>query len=209
MLDGRDAALLEAILDPRVGFAPGEADAAPLAALRAAGLLEPSSREKALAFLTETRRSRLVHWAARTLTQGEILDAFARHCADDLDEVDVVEAGPDALVARWRTEASRIELRAGFVGIERLASEEQPTMLLGPLGADADAIVAAFLDRPELRARLAACDLDRLERIGTPRSSVFVYLEWFLRAEYGVKLLPADAFTRGLIERGIISLGMG
>jgi hypothetical protein len=41
------------------------------------------------------------------------------------------------------------------------------------------------------------------------RSSVFVYFEWFLRDEYGVKLLPSPAFTQGLIERGIISLGMG
>jgi hypothetical protein len=41
------------------------------------------------------------------------------------------------------------------------------------------------------------------------RSSVFVYLEWFLRDTYGVKILPESAFTSGLVERGIISLGMG
>ena len=41
------------------------------------------------------------------------------------------------------------------------------------------------------------------------RSSVFVYFEWFLRDAFGVNVLPAPAFTRGLIDRGIISLGMG
>ena len=41
------------------------------------------------------------------------------------------------------------------------------------------------------------------------RSSAFVYFEWFLRDAYGVKLEPAAAFTQGLIERGVISLGMG
>ena len=62
---------------------------------------------------------------------------------------------------------------------------------------------------PTLRARVAVRDLDRLERIGAVRSSVFVYLEWFLRDAYGVKLLPNPRFTHGLIERGIIHLGMG
>ena len=52
-------------------------------------------------------------------------------------------------------------------------------------------------------------DPDRLEKTGAVRSSVFVYFEWFLRDAYGVKVLPAPAFTRGLIDRGIISLGMG
>jgi len=56
---------------------------------------------------------------------------------------------------------------------------------------------------------VAVCDLGRLERIGAVRSSAFVYFEWFLRDTYGVKLLPAAAFTMGLIDRGILSLGMG
>jgi hypothetical protein len=30
-----------------------------------------------------------------------------------------------------------------------------------------------------------------------------------LRDAYGVKLMPVPAFTQGLIDRGIISLGMG
>jgi hypothetical protein len=82
-------------------------------------------------------------------------------------------------------------------------------MLLGDLEPDLGALVSVFLDRPELRSRLAVCDLARLERLGTVRSSAFVYFEWFLRDEYGVKLVPAPAFTQGLIDRGVISLGMG
>ena len=52
-------------------------------------------------------------------------------------------------------------------------------------------------------------DLGRLEKVNASRTSAFVYFEWFLRDLYGVKLVPCEAFTRGLVERGIISLGMG
>jgi hypothetical protein len=147
-------------------------------------------------------------WGDRTLTYGEVLDAFAEHCASDLDDVEVLERTPTVFVARWRRETSRLELRADFAGIEGRAPSE-PTMLLGDLGKDEERLVDAYLDDAELRARVAVTDLDRLERIGAVRSSVFVYLEWFLRDEYGVKLLPNPRFTRGLIERGIIHLGMG
>jgi len=78
-------------------------------------------------------------------------------------------------------------------------------MLLGEIGPDLRALVEVFLDRPELRAKLAVCDLELLERLGTVRSSAFVYFEWFLRDAYGVKLLPAPAFTQGLIDRGLLS----
>jgi hypothetical protein len=70
-------------------------------------------------------------------------------------------------------------------------------------------LVESFLDHADLRARLSVCDPGRLERIGTVRSSVFVSFEWFLRDAYGVELLPSPAFTQGVIDRGIISLGMG
>jgi hypothetical protein len=153
-------------------------------------------------------RDRTFLWAGRTLSYGEVFDAFAGHCADDLDDVDVLERTPTTLVARWRRETSRLELRDAFAGVESVAPEE-PTMLLGNLGAEEERLVDAYLEDAELRARVAVTDLDRLERIGAVRSSVFVYLEWFLRDEYGVKLLPNPRFTRGLIERGIIHLGMG
>ena len=60
-----------------------------------------------------------------------------------------------------------------------------------------------------LRSRLALYDLNRLQKISAVRSSVFVYFEWFLRDIYGVKVVPAETFTRGLVDRGIISLGFG
>jgi len=125
-----------------------------------------------------------------------------------LADVEVVENDPTFLEVRWRSETSRFELRNGFLGIDRLASD-RPTMLLGEIGPDLRALVEVFLDRPELRAKLAVCDLELLERLGTVRSSAFVYFEWFLRDAYGVKLLPAPAFTQGLIDRGLLSLGMG
>jgi hypothetical protein len=147
-------------------------------------------------------------WGGRELSYGEVFDAFAEHCANELEDVDVLERAPELLLARWRRETSRLELRSDFSDVESLAVSE-PTMVLGDVGDDEPRLVEAYLNDAELRARVAVTDLDRLERIGAVRSSVFVYLEWFLRDEYGVKLLPNPRFTNGLIERGIIHLGMG
>jgi hypothetical protein len=202
------AAVLEALLDQRVGDLAGAAPAELVEELRAEGLLAPERREQVWASLAEAAAARRIEWASSVVTQGEVLSGFGSHCADDLDDVDVVSSEPGALVVRWRRETSRLELRNGFLGVERLAGAE-PTMLLGDTEGEEERLVELFLDRPELRSRLAVCDLGRLERLGTVRSSAFVYFEWFLRDAYGVKLLPPDAFTRGLIDRGIISLGMG
>jgi len=209
VLDRLQSATLEALLDERLTDHPvADLDAGAVIALTEAGLLEADGRERARALLAERRRGRRIEWAARTVIQGELLSAFADHCEHELDEVDVLERDEEVLVARWRRETSRLELRAGFVGFERLVADT-PTMLLGDIAADADRLVQAFVDDADLRSRVAVCDLGRLERIGAVRSSVFVYLEWFLRDAYGVKLLPAPAFTQGLIDKGVISLGMG
>jgi hypothetical protein len=209
MLDRRQAAVLEALLDERLsGLRKGELMPAPVQALEQAGLLGEAARERALSLLRELCTTRPIEWAAQTVTQGELLDAFADHCEHDLDEVEVLERHPDVLVVRWRRETSRLELRAGFVGFEALGSQT-PTMLLGDIEGEEERLVTAFVDDAMLRSRLAICDLARLERLGTVRSSVFVYLEWFLRDAYGVKLLPSSSFTQGLIDRGVISLGMG
>ena len=193
-----NAAVAEALADPRIGASEQELvreldrwDAVELEA-------EPDT-------LDEVRRSRPIEWATRTLTQGEILDAFGRYCRDELDDVEVLETAPSRLALGWRRERSTIELRAGLLFCERLAVEG-PTLLLAPIGPMAS---ARFLDEEALRSRIALLDLARLEKIAALRSSVFVYFEWFLRDEYGVKILPEPAFTTGLVERGIISLGMG
>jgi hypothetical protein len=191
-----EAAALEARLDPRIG--PEHAG--------------PEARSLARADATDLAPftiQRPIEWAARTLPQGEILAGFAAHCRDELDDVDVVEETPWLLVARWRRETSRLELRAGLVGFARLASAD-PTMLLTDLDqADVNALAERFVAEPALRNTLAIYDLGRLEKIGAARSSVFVYFEWFLRDAYGVKLLTSAAFTQGLIARGVISLGFG
>jgi hypothetical protein len=209
MLTPGQAEALEALTDERIGAVPaGAVPAELLEELEADGLLGPAQRAAVLEALAQRASLRPIEWGARTTTQGEVLGAFAAHCGSELDDVDVVLAEPTRLVVRWRAEESRFELRNGFLGVDRLASGV-PTMLLGDIERDLDGLVTAFLDRPELRAKLAVCDLDRLERLGTVRSSAFVYLEWFLRDAYGVKLLPVPAFTQGLIDRGVISLGMG
>jgi hypothetical protein len=91
------------------------------------------------------------------------------------------------------------------VAFERLADQGQ-VLILCPLSEES---VAQLAEDQRLAARLAVCDLVRLEKINAVRSSVFVYFEWFLRDAYGVKLLTAAMFTRALIARGVLSLGMG
>ena len=87
-----------------------------------------------------------------------------------------------------------------------LPEREEPTLLLTELTG---ALVTRLLDDAALRARVAVYDLARLEKVNAVRSSVFVYFEWFLRDVYGVKIVASDEFTRGLVDRGIISLGFG
>jgi hypothetical protein len=194
-----NAAAAEALADPRIGPISDEKLAAELA--RWDGVELESSGED----LDAIRRGRPIEWATQTLTQGEILDAFARYCRDELDDVDVLESAPSRLALGWRRERSAIELRAGFLFCERLA-DEGPVLLLGSIGPQA---AERFLAEEALRARVALLDLARLVKIAAARASVFVYFEWFLRDLYGVKILPEPMFTSGLVERGIISLGMG
>jgi hypothetical protein len=151
------------------------------------------------------RRDREIEWAAETVTQGEVLDAFGNYCEGELEDVEVLERTPLRLALGWRRERSSIEVRAGLAFCDRLAAEG-PVMLLAPIGPNA---VERFLDDEGLRGRVALLDLARLEKIAAVRSSVFVYLEWFLRDAYGVKVLAESGFTQGLVARGIISLGMG
>lgn len=202
------AAALEAVLDERIALDPAELDPDTRASLAERGLLDPVRRPEAEAAVAAAAAGRTFTWGTARLTNGELLRAFAAHCADDLDDVEVEESQPTLLVARWRRETSRIELRAGLVGVRRLASEI-PTLLVADVGEGAEALVAAFLDDAELRSHVLVFDPDRLEKVGAVRASVFVYFEWFLRDVYGVKVLPSPAFTQGLIDRGIISLGMG
>jgi hypothetical protein len=196
-----NAAAAEALADPRLGPVTSEQLEAELARWdEAAAEAEPDEEE-----IDALRRGRTIEWATQTLTQGEVFDAFAAYCLDELDDVDVLEQAPARLALGWRRERSTIELRTGFLFCERLAAEG-PALLLGTIGP---AAVERFLEGESLRMRVALLDLDRLEKIAAVRSSVFVYFEWFLRDEYGVKVLPEPAFTRGLVERGVISLGMG
>jgi hypothetical protein len=194
-----NAVAVEALEDPRTDAVVGPALEAELARWDSGPEVPADADVDAL------RRDRMIEWATRTLTQGEILDAFAAYCRDELDDVDVLEAGLSRLALGWRRERSTIELRLGYAYCERLA-EDGPVLLLGPIGPQT---VERFLEDGVLRSRVAVLDLARLEKIAAVRSSVFVYLEWFLRDTYGVKLLPEAAFTSGLVERGIISLGMG
>jgi hypothetical protein len=145
-------------------------------------------------------RDRRIDWAALSVTQGEILDAFALYCRDALDDVDVLDDSPTRLELGWRRERSSIELA------DELAAREEPTLVLTEL---TDGLVTRLLDDAVLRGRVAVYDLARLEKVNAVRSSVFVYFEWFLRDLYGVKVVASDAFTRGLVDRGIISLGFG
>ena len=194
-----NAAAREALADPRVGPVSSEELEAELARWDEAEGADESEG------VDELRRGRTIEWAAQTVTQGELLDAFAAYCANELDDVEVLEHGPSRLALGWRREQSAIELRSGLAFCGRLAGDG-PVLLMTQIGPKA---VERFLDDAALRSRVALLDLARLEKIAAVRSSVFVYFEWFLRDVYGVKVLAESGFTRGLVERGIISLGMG
>ena len=129
------------------------------------GLLAPEQHDAARRALDERARDRSIDWVSGTVLQGDVLAAFAEHCRRDLDDIEVEAADATTLTVRWRAEVSRFELRNGFFGIEHLAAGT-PTMLLGDIEPRLDDLVRAFLDDPGLRARLAVCDLGRLERIG-------------------------------------------
>jgi hypothetical protein len=147
-------------------------------------------------------RARPIEWAAQTVTQGEVLEAFAGYC-EELDDVSFEERTAERLRLVWKgRERSIVELSDELPAVTPAA----PALLIAELS---DELVRRMLDDEALRGRLAVYDLSRLEKINAVRSSVFVYFEWFLRDVYGVKLLPAPAFTQGLVQRGIISLGMG
>ena len=82
-------------------------------------------------------------------------------------------------------------------------------MVIAELGARRGRRVQAYLADPALRASVAVCDL---APPGAHRQRPLqrVRLLRVVPADaYGVKLLPAAAFTMGLIDRGILSLGMG
>jgi hypothetical protein len=155
--------------------------------------------------LDDHRTGRQIEWAMHTLSQGEVLIGFAEHCRAELDDVEVVDESPSRLTLRCRREVSAIELRAGFLFCDRLHQSE-PLLLLGEL---TEPVVERLLADEGLRTTTAVYDLARLEKVNAVRSSIFVYFEWFLRDAYGVKLVPSGAFTQGLVDRGIISLGMG
>ena len=145
-------------------------------------------------------RDRRIEWASMSVTQGEVLDAFAIYCRDALEDVEVLTESPTRIELAWRRERSAVEVA------DALPEQDEPTLVLTEL---TDTLVARLLDGASLRARVAVYDLARLEKVNAVRSSVFVYFEWFLRDLYGVKVVASDAFTRGLVDRGIISLGFG
>ena len=146
-------------------------------------------------------RDRQIEWAAQTVTQGKILDAFCGYC-EGIDDLEVLEDEALFLRLSWRRgrETSTVEIA------DTLPAAGDPTLVLSEI---TDELAERFLDDEELRGRVAVYDLAQLAKINAVRSSSFVYFEWFLRDHYGVKILPANAFTQGLVARGIISLGMG
>ncbi len=133
----------------------------------------------------------------------EVLAAFHRHAADELDDVEVLESSPSALVLQWRREVVDVQLRPT---LEDVTVPERPLLAIAPLESR---VITRLLDDERLRAQLGIYDLARCAKASAVRSSVFTYFEWFLMEAYGAKVVASSSFTAGLVERGIISLGMG
>jgi hypothetical protein len=133
----------------------------------------------------------------------DVVAAFHRHCADELPDVEVLEASPTALTVQWRREIVDVQLRPT---LESQPVPERPLLAIAPLES---AVVTRLLDDERLRAQLGVYDLARREKASAVRSSIFTYFEWFLLEAYGMKVVASSSFTAGLVERGILSLGMG
>jgi hypothetical protein len=133
----------------------------------------------------------------------DVLAAFHDHARDDLHDVEVLEAGPSALVLRWRRDVVDVQLRPT---LENEPVPQRPLLAIAPLES---AVITRLLDDERLRAHLGVYDLARREKASAVRSSIFTYFEWFLLEAYSMKVVASSSFTAGLVERGILSLGMG
>jgi hypothetical protein len=133
----------------------------------------------------------------------DVLAAFHAHARDDLQDVDVLEAAPAALVLQWRREIVDVQLRPT---LEDEPVPPRPLLAIAPLEST---LITRLLDDERLRATVGVYDLARCEKASAVRSSVFTYFEWFLLESYGTKVTASSSFTAGLVERGILSLGMG
>ena len=133
----------------------------------------------------------------------EVLAAFHQHAEHDLADVEVLEAAPAALVLQWRREIVDVQLRPT---LEDEPAPPRPLLAIAPLETR---VVTRLLDDERLRATVGVYDLARREKASAVRSSIFTYFEWFLLESYGTKITASSSFTAGLVERGILSLGMG
>jgi hypothetical protein len=133
----------------------------------------------------------------------DVLAAFHTHAADELHDVEVLEAAPAALVLQWRREIVDVQLKPT---LQDEPVPQRPLLALAPLET---AVVTRLLDDERLRAQLGVYDLARREKASAVPSSIFTYFEWFLLESYGMKVVASSSFTAGLVERGILSLGMG
>jgi hypothetical protein len=95
--------------------------------------------------------------------------------------------------------------RLGVLGDERW--REQVTSLAGNEGRRLDPLLIG----PPMSPGGASGRRSSCVRAWSSASgwALAVFLEWFLRDAYGVKVLASAAFTQGLVSRGVISLGMG
>jgi hypothetical protein len=133
----------------------------------------------------------------------DVLAAFHQHAADELHDVEVLEAAPAALVLQWRREIVDVQLKPT---LQDEPVPQRPLLALAPLET---VVITRLLDDERLRAQLGVYDLARREKASAVRSSIFTYFEWFLLESYGMKVVASSSFTAGLVERGILSLGMG
>ena len=133
----------------------------------------------------------------------DVLAAFHEHAQNDLHDVEVLAAGPSAITLQWRRDVVDVQLRPS---LEDEPVPARPLLAIAPLES---AVITRLLDDERLRAHLGIYDLARREKASAVRSSIFTYFEWFLLEAYGMKVVASSSFTAGLVERGILSLGMG
>ena len=145
-----------------------------------------------------------------TVRFGELVEDFFRFCQSEwpgrleVDQATRAWGGRAFTSQGWR---HLLLLRPAPLWLDVHA--EGYTLIFCKLPEAIEPLTEQLVSRPALNRRLTLCDLEKAQKMNLTRSDLFVYFERYLRRAHGLRLLPAPAFTQGLVDRGWLSLDKG
>ena len=198
----RGSRALEAFLDPLWTLCAGPGCApAFVEALEASELLSDSLQEDL--WRSGRRSEDRSCWGAHTATQGEVLASFAAHCAEDPTDIDVVAGGPR--LSRYAGATRRAGSSFATAFSARSARRRAATMLIAEI-RPRQALIDVFLTSGAARSWRSVTSLSAHRHRPFQRVRLLrVVPEGRVRRQAAA----GAAYTKGLIDRGFLSLGMG